>query len=51
MSKHLTLLNGFTTRCKNTCRAGEGESVARFEQLAERTPFRAHVFEPPGLKT
>ena len=39
-----TLLNELGTRCKNTCRAGEGKNKIRFQQLTELTPFQQHVF-------
>ena len=40
-----TLLNELGTRCKNTCRAGEGKTVIRFKQLTELNPFQQHVFD------
>lgn len=45
-----TLLNELATRCKNTCRVGEGKNVARFTQLTEPTAFQRHVFALLGLK-
>jgi transposase len=39
-----TLLNELGTRCKNTCRAGQGKQALRFEQLTEASPFQQHVF-------
>ncbi len=45
-----TLLTDLATRCKNTCRAGEGKTELRFEQLTEATPFQAHVFDLLGIK-
>jgi len=45
-----TLLNELATRCKNTCRVGEGKNVARFTQLTEPTTFQRHVFALLGLK-
>jgi len=45
-----TLLNELATRCKNTCRVGEGKNVARFTQLTEPTPFQRHVYALLGLK-
>lgn len=45
-----TLLQDLATRCKNTCRVGEGKTQVRFDQLTEPTPFQAHVFELLGLK-
>ena len=45
-----TLLNEMGTRCKNTCRAGEGKTAIRFEQLTELTTFQAHVYGLLGVK-
>ena len=45
-----TLLTDLATRCKNTCRAGQGKTAVRFEQLTELTPFQAHVFDLLGIK-
>jgi len=39
-----TLLSELATRCKNTCRAGEGKNALHFQQLTEATPFQQHVF-------
>ena len=44
-----TLLSALGTRCKNTCRAGTGTNVLRFEQLTETSPFQQHVFSLLGL--
>ena len=44
-----TLLSALGTRCKNTCRAGTGKNVLRFEQLTESSPFQQHVFSLLGL--
>ena len=44
-----TLLSALGTRCKNTCRAGTGKHVLRFEQLTETSPFQQHVFSLLGL--
>ena len=38
-----TLLSEMGTRCKNTCRTGEGKAAIRFEQLTEASPFQQHV--------
>ena len=46
-----TLLTDLATRCKNTCRAGEGKTAIRFEQLTEVTPFQEHVFGLLGLSS
>ena len=45
-----TLLVDMGTRCRNTCRAGEGKKSATFQQLTEATPFQNKVFELLGLK-
>ena len=45
-----TLLSELGTRCKNTCRAGEGKQSLRFEQLTETSPFQQHVFDLLQLK-
>lgn len=39
-----TLLNELATRCKNTCRTGEGKAQIRFELVTEATPFQTHIF-------
>ena len=40
-----TLLKDLATRCKNTCRSGEGKTTIQFDQLTELTPFQTHVFK------
>lgn len=45
-----TLLANLATRSKNTCRAGEGKTAIRFEQITEPTDFQRHVFSLLGLK-
>jgi transposase len=45
-----TLLSDLATRCKNTCRTGQGKTLIRFEQVTEATPFQKHVFSLLGLK-
>jgi transposase len=40
-----SLLKDLATRCRNTCRTGEGKATIRFDLLTELTPFQAHVFE------
>jgi transposase len=45
-----TLLNELGTRCKNSCRAGQGKTEMRFEQLTEPSPFQQHVFDLLKLK-
>jgi hypothetical protein len=39
-----TLLKNLATRCRNTCRTGEGKTRIQFDQLTEPTPFQSHVF-------
>lgn len=45
-----TLLDDLATRCKNTCRTGEGKTEIRFEKTTETTPFQRHVLELLGIK-
>jgi hypothetical protein len=45
-----TLLADLATRCKNTCRTGQGKTLIRFEQVTEATPFQKHVFSLLRLK-
>ena len=45
-----SLLENLATRCRNTCRTGEGKTVLRFEQLTELTTFQKHVFDLLELK-
>jgi len=45
-----TLMADLATRCKNTCRAGNGKTAIHFEQLTEPTPFQQHVLVLLGLK-
>ncbi len=45
-----TLLGELGTRCKNTCRAGDGKTAMRFDQLTEPSAFQQHVFELLELK-
>jgi transposase len=45
-----TLMTDLATRCKNTCRTGEGKSAIRFEQLTELSPFQRHVFDLLEIK-
>ena len=45
-----TLLADLATRCKNTCRTGQGKTLIRFEQVTEATPFQEHVFNLLGLR-
>jgi hypothetical protein len=46
-----TLLDELATRCKNTCRTGQGKTLIRFEQVTQATPFQEHVLSLLGLKT
>jgi transposase len=45
-----TLLAELATRCKNTCRAGEGKLAMHFEQITEPTPFQNRVYELLGVR-
>jgi transposase len=45
-----TLIADLATRCKNTCRTGEGKAAVRFDRTTELTPFQAHVFDLLGLQ-
>ena len=44
-----SLLKDLATRCRNTCRTGDGNATIRFDQLTELTPFQAHVFDLLGI--
>jgi len=44
-----SLMNELATRCKNTCRAGQGKDAARFTTLTEPTDFQRHIFGLLGL--
>lgn len=46
-----TLLAEMATRCKNTCRTGQGKTRLHFEQVTEPTPFQKHVMELLAHKT
>ena len=46
-----TLLDELATRCKNTCRSGQGANTTRFNQVTEFTPFQRHVHELLELKS
>ena len=46
-----TLMAELATRCRNTCRTGEGKAAVHFDQLTEATAFQTHVFNMLGLKT
>ncbi len=45
-----SLLAELGTQCKNTCKAGEGKTQLRFEQVTQATPFQVHVFDLLGIK-
>ena len=45
-----SLLTELATRCRNTCRAGQGKTLLRFQQVTEATPFQAHIFELLEIK-
>ncbi len=45
-----TLMTDLATRCKNTCRAGQGKNTIQFEQLTELSPFQQHVFDLLEIK-
>ena len=46
-----SLLTELGTRCKNTCRTGDGKTAIRFEQLTEANPLQQHVFDLLEIKT
>jgi len=46
-----TLLGELATRCKNTCRTGEGKNTICFEQLTDPSPFQQYVFGLLGFKS
>ena len=48
-SERADAMSALGTRCKNSCRAGTGKHVLRFEQLTETSPFQQHVFSLLGL--
>ncbi len=45
-----SLIRELATRCKNTCRVGEGKTAVQFETLTKLTPFQRHVFKLLELK-
>lgn len=45
-----SLIREMATRCKNTCRFGEGKKTGRFELLTELSPFQKHVFDLLDIK-
>jgi hypothetical protein len=46
-----TLMTERGTRCKNSCRTGDGTSTIRFDQLTQVTPFQQHVFNLLKIQT
>lgn len=45
-----SLIREMATRCKNTCRIGEGKLTGCVELLTELTPFQKHVFDLLEIK-
>jgi len=45
-----SLMDELATRCKNTCRVGEGKEVMHFTTLTEPTDFQRHVLDLLELK-
>ena len=46
-----SLMRNLATRCKNTCRLGEGDTAARFNKLTEFTPLQNQAFLLLGIKS
>jgi len=46
-----SLMRDMATRCKNTCRLGEGAAAARFTKLTELTPLQKEAFGLLKIKT
>lgn len=46
-----SLLKNLATRCRNTCRTGEGKTTIQFDQLTSPTPFQVHVFKLLKIST
>ncbi len=46
-----SLMRNLATRCKNTCRLGEGDAAARFTKLTEFTPLQNQAFLLLGIKS
>ena len=46
-----SLIEELATRCKNTCRAGQGKQAIRFTTFTEPTNFQRHVLGLLGLKS
>ena len=45
-----SLMDELATRCRNTCRVGQGKDAARFTTLTEPTDFQRHLFGLLGLR-
>ena len=45
-----SLMDELATRCRNTCRLGQGKDAARFTTLTEPTDFQRHLFGLLGLR-
>lgn len=45
-----SLMDELATRCKNTCRIGEGKEAMHFTAFTEPTDFQRHVLDLLGLK-
>jgi transposase len=45
-----SLMDELATRCKNTCRVGQGKEAMHFTTLTEPTQFQRYVLELLGLK-
>lgn len=46
-----SLMRDLATRCKNTCRIGEGKAAAQFTKLTELTSLQKQAFLLLGIKT
>jgi hypothetical protein len=46
-----SLMRNLATRCKNTCRLGEGDTAARFTKLTELTPLQNQALLLLGIKS
>jgi len=45
-----SVMDELATRCKNTCRVGQGKDAMRFTTLTEPTDFQRYVLDLLGLK-
>jgi transposase len=45
-----SLMDELATRCRNTCRVGQGKDAARFTTFTEPTDFQRHLFGLLGLR-